>query len=72
MGIEYIIWGIPKDKINEEILISEKFGIKSLVLANAVCKDLEEKHGCKNTRIQIVDLSINPLELFKQSVNRDF
>lgn len=69
MGLEYIIWGIPKDKLDEEILISEKFAIKDLKLANAVCKDLEEKHGCKNTRVQIIDWNINPLESFVQSVN---
>jgi len=53
---EYIVWGVPPNKKDEEILFTKAESSKE---AQQVCKILTEKHGCKNCRVQVLDLSGN-------------
>lgn len=67
---EFIIWGIPSGETSEIVVISEKANIESYDMAKWACGVLEEKHGIKNTRIQIIDFSDNIFENFNQTVNQ--
>lgn len=55
--MEYVIWGIPQDKQDEEILFTKA---QSKIEAERVCRILEIKYKVKKCRIQIVDLSTFP------------
>lgn len=52
--MDVVIWGIPKDHKFEEILYTKSQCVDD---AKKVCKILEKKHGCSNTRIQVIDMS---------------
>ena len=54
---EYIVWGIPPGKKDEEVLYTKS---KSKSEANKICDLLEKKHGCKKCRVQVLDLSTTP------------
>jgi len=51
---EYIIWGIPPGKRDEEILYTKA---KSSGEAKKVIDILTQKHGCKKCRVQVLNLS---------------
>jgi len=51
---EYIVWGIPPGKRDEEILFTKA---KSSGEAKKVCDILTQKHGCKKCRVQVLNLS---------------
>jgi hypothetical protein len=51
---EYIVWGIPTGKRDEEILYTKA---KSNSEAKKVCDILTQKHGCKKCRVQVLNLS---------------
>lgn len=51
---EYVIWGIPPGKNDEQILYTKA---ESMGEANKARKVLEDTHGCKKTRVQVIDLS---------------
>ncbi len=71
MKNEYIIWGVPegnKEKIEalrEEVLYTQA---KSLKQAEDVMKQLREKHGCTDVRLQTVDLSVPLSEVWNESL----
>lgn len=54
---EYIIWGIPPGKSDEDILYTKA---KSPSEAKKICGILEKEHGCKKCRVQTLDLSVAP------------
>jgi len=54
---EYIVWGIPPGKKDEEILFTKA---KNMGEAKKVCDVLEKKHNCKKCRVQTLDLSTTP------------
>lgn len=63
---EYIIWGVAPNKEHEEPLHTIS---KTLEQAQSIAKILENEHGCKNTRIQILDLeNADILGMFAESV----
>ncbi len=51
---EYIVWGIPPGKRDEEILFTKA---KSSGEAKKVIDILTQKHGCKKCRVQVLNLS---------------
>jgi hypothetical protein len=51
---EYIVWGIPPGKRDEEILYTKA---KSSGEAKKVIDILTQKHGCKKCRVQVLNLS---------------
>lgn len=51
---EYIIWGVPPGKKDEQILFTKA---KSMGEAKKVIETLTQKHGCKKCRVQTIDLS---------------
>jgi hypothetical protein len=67
---EYIVWGVPPNKKYEEPLITDA---KSLKVAENYCKLLTEKYGCKNCRIQVLDLSgnVNFSKMFSDTINQN-
>lgn len=54
---EYVIWGIPKGKKDEELLFTKA---KSMGEAKKVIKVLEKKFGVTKCRVQTLDLSTKP------------
>jgi hypothetical protein len=54
---EYVIWGIPPNKRDEELLYTKA---KSMPEAKKVCDILEKEHGVKKCRVQVLDLSKKP------------
>jgi hypothetical protein len=65
MRTEFIVWGYAPNKNYEEILHTKS---QTRQQAETVRKILEDKHGCTNTRIQILDFS-NMENLFIKSLN---
>jgi len=55
---EYVIWGKAPHSTIEDLLVSEKAGIGNLAQAERVLQSLESKHGCRDCRIQVIDLSV--------------
>lgn len=55
---EYVIWGIPAKKTDEEVLMSKFDGknITDIKVAEKLKKILEQKYNCINCRIQTIDL----------------
>jgi len=51
---EYIVWGIPRGKDDEEVLYTKA---KSEGEAKKIAKYLSVKFGAKKTRVQILDLT---------------
>ena len=54
---EYVIWGKAPNEEAETLLVSEKGNISSMLHAQRVVELLTTKHGCKDCRIQVIDLS---------------
>ena len=55
---EYVIWGKAPNATSEDLLVSEKAGINNREWAERVVNSLESKHGCRDCRIQEIDLSV--------------
>ena len=69
MQKEYIIWGKENAQAEYEIvLVSEQAGIQSMSHAQSVIDKLATM-GCVDMRVQVIDFSINPLDLFAKAVN---
>ena len=58
MRKEYIVWGIPPQKTEEEVLFTNA---TTMLEARKVREILELHHGCTKTRTQILDLT-QPLD----------
>ena len=58
MSKEYIVWGIPPHKTEEEVLYTKATTMAEAVKVRGI---LEHKHGCTKTRTQILDLT-QPLD----------
>jgi len=59
---EFVIWGIAPGKSSEEILYTKA---KSQGEAKKIIKILISKHGVKKARIQVLDLTQNPVDFWK-------
>ncbi len=60
---EYIIWGLsPKNPDHEEPLVTH---LKSAHEAARALETLAESHGCTDLRVQILELSADPSNLFR-------
>lgn len=69
MHKEYIIWGKENAQAEyENVLVCEKAGIQSMDHAQKVIAKLETM-GCIDMRVQVIDFSQNPLDLFAKAVN---
>jgi hypothetical protein len=55
--IEYVIWGIPPGESEENVLHTKS---RSMGEAKKILRILEEEHGCKKCRIQVLDLTARP------------
>ena len=55
---EYIIWGFPPGSSDEQLLYTKA---KTRKQANRVIKILLNEHGISNARIQVLDLTVNPV-----------
>ena len=68
MNKEYIIWGKENAQAEyENVLVCEQAGIQSMDHAKKVIIKLEEM-GCMDMRIQVIDFSKNPLDLFTNAL----
>jgi hypothetical protein len=65
MKTEFIVWGYAPEKDFEQILYANS---KTHERARQVCDILEAKHGCKNTRVQVLNFS-DTENLFIKSLN---
>jgi hypothetical protein len=54
---EYVIWGKAPNSTTEDLLVCEKAGINNQAWADRVVNSLETEHGCKDCRVQVLDLS---------------
>ena len=69
MNKEYIIWGKENAQAEyERVLVCEQAGIQSMDHAQKVIIKLESM-GCVDMRVQVIDFSQNPLDLFAKAVN---
>lgn len=69
MEKEYIIWGKENAQAEyERVLVCEQAGIQSMDHAQKVIAKLATM-GCLDMRVQIIDFSQNPLDLFAKAVN---
>ena len=59
---DYIVWGVPKGETEERLLLSERAGLRSMDEANRAIKVLEGLRGCRQCRVQVVNLSGNPTD----------
>jgi hypothetical protein len=62
---EFVVWGIPQDKKQEQILYTKA---KSMGEAKKVCEVLENKYGASQCRVQVLDLSTPPD--FSKTINK--
>jgi hypothetical protein len=69
MNKEYIIWGKENAQAEyERVLVCEQAGIQSMDHAQKVIIKLESM-GCVDMRVQVIDFSKNPLDLFAKAVS---
>ena len=69
MNKEYIIWGKENAQAEyERVLVCEQAGIQSIAHAQKVIIKLESM-GCVDMRVQVIDFSQNPLDLFANALN---
>ena len=69
MNKEYIIWGKQNAQAEyERVLVCEQAGIQSMDHAQKVIIKLESM-GCVDMRVQVIDFSQNPLDLFAKAVS---
>ena len=56
---EYVIWGVPANKTEEELLISKYKGepITDKKVAEDFIPFLLHNHNCKSVRIQVIDFT---------------
>ena len=69
---EYVIWGIPKGKKEEVILLTQLDGrnITDITSAHNLSKYISSKYRCKKLRVQKIDLGKNDIsEDFINSIN---
>ncbi len=66
MKTEYVVWGIPPLGVKEEILYTLA---GSETEAKRACEILAEREGCTACRVQVIDFTENPTDLFKKAVN---
>jgi hypothetical protein len=67
MKDEYIIWGIPKGEIEEQILFTKSVSEKH---AKKVCDALEKQYHCTKLRIQTLSFKQNDVtDMFIKSIN---
>ena len=57
MKKEYVIWGIPKGKVHEDVLYTRA---KTLIEAKKVMKIIEKEYGAKKCHIEILDFKTMP------------
>lgn len=64
---EFVIWGVPPNEEHENVLYTKATSLQEAI---KISETLEKKHGCTNTRIQILDLSTPPdfSKIFKKSI----
>lgn len=65
MKNEYIIWGIPENGEYEEVLYTKA---ESYQEAKHLANFLEQYHGCRNTRVQVLDWT-NPWDNVQKFFN---
>lgn len=69
MQKEFIIWGKENAQAEyERVLVCEQAGIQSMDHAQKVIIKLESM-GCVHMRVQVIDFSQNPLDLFAKAVS---
>lgn len=68
--MEYVIWGIPPQCREEQLLLSEFDGnkITDKLTAQKLLNVLTVKYRCKNCRIQEINLNSGFIEDFEKSV----
>jgi hypothetical protein len=54
---EYVIWGIPPGKDEEEVLFTKA---ETMDQAEKAMKILIDNHGCTECRIQVIDFESDP------------
>jgi len=59
---EFVIWGIAPGKRHEDILYTKA---KSHIEAKKIVQILTKKHGVKNARIQVLDMTQDPKDIWK-------
>jgi hypothetical protein len=59
---EFVIWGIAPGKRHEDILYTKA---KSHIEAKKIVQILTKKHGVKNARIQVLDMTQYPKDIWK-------
>jgi hypothetical protein len=71
--MEYVIWGIPPQQTEEQLLIEKLEGqyITCHETAKRVADALRNNHNCTGVRIQSIDLSHNfsAGKLFTKAIN---
>lgn len=65
---EYIIWGKQSADLPEQVLLSEKFGIKDNIEARHLVTQLKNI-GCTDIRVQIIDNTTTINEDFIGAIN---
>ena len=68
MNQEYALWGIAPTIADEQLLYTH---IDTLADAERIKGILEVDHGCTKVRIQCIDFSQNPTDLFIQAINTE-
>jgi len=58
---EFVIWGIPPNKTEEDLLFTKATSVKD---AEDYVKILTEQYGVTKARIQVLDLNECPSKLF--------
>jgi hypothetical protein len=56
-NIEFIIWGIPPSDNHEQVLHTLA---ENREAADNIASLLESNYGCRNTRVQVLDLNKAP------------
>lgn len=69
---EYVIWGVPPGKNEEQLLLSKIEGkvITDPDIANKLKNVLETKHQCTKIRIQKVNMSDGDFSSFGKSIKK--
>lgn len=70
--MEYVIWGIPPHKDEEDLLITMFEGerITDIDIADWLASQLTKNHGCTEVRIQTIDLTAGVNQLFIDAINQ--
>lgn len=68
---EFVVWGIPPGDEYENVLYTRA---TTAAEAGRVAATLEREHGCRKTRVQILDMSADGAavaEMFRGSVRKN-